>query len=703
MSGLKPGLSLQAALMEADLLFGVAITLILSVSVAVAIRLYFRNRILHIRLNHTQEELRYSEEQIELQQQALNSQALEIDTLDQIVRVVNKDIQFDKVLRNLLLQGVELIPQAESGAFLVYDDGLDAFRIGAAFGYELHQVSELTFTIEEALQRYSLASEQINEGVFVVQGINPDRAGSNKLGHLPQPVSMLSMTFVVKADLLGFVIFDNFSDPHAFRTEDLARMLRFRDHAVPAFTKAWFMRAIQQKANELARLEEIIKVINLEVEFERVLYALLEQGLELIPQAEKGAFLILNTQDQTFRIAAVLGYQATIVNSFQLSWQEALMRYAPDGAKINEGVYILKREDIRPSMNEALRSVELPLSMLAMTIHLDGDLAGFIILDNFKDREAFSNSDIQKLLRFRDHAVAAFAKARYLNEIQAQKTKLEKTYELLKKKNDDLQLANAIIEDKNRDITDSIRYARRIQEAIMPQAAELNSYFSDAFVFYRPKDIVSGDFYWFTYKRGYVIFAVVDCTGHGVPGAFMSVMGSTLLNNIVHVQGILTAPDILDSLNQNVQTMLTHSADGQHSNDGMELGLGVYDPATRTLSYAGANRPLYRFHAGELIELRGDKFPIGNSPLTDGSTFTGHQIALEVGDVLYLTTDGYQDQFGHINNRKFTSRKLKDLLLDIHHYPMAEQRKIVEQVILDWMGSNPQTDDMLVMGIGITE
>ncbi len=250
------------------------------------------------------------------------------------------------------------------------------------------------------------------------------------------------------------------------------------------------------------------------------------------------------------------------------------------------------------------------------------------------------------------------------------------------------------LEQKNKDITDSIRYAKRIQNAILPPT----NLFPDTFVFFRPKDIVSGDFFWMNTLGTKKFIAAVDCTGHGVPGAFMSFIGYNSLNKIVNERHITQASEILDQLNEEVYKTLHVQSKDEEVKDGMDLALLVYDTKTRELQYAGANNPMYLIRDGELQEFKADRFAIGMISVDTDRRFTNHTLQMEKGDMTYIFSDGYADQFGGPDGKKFKSRQMKQLFLKIHHLSPEEQKKILEETIIAWMSREEQVDDILVIG-----
>lgn len=252
-------------------------------------------------------------------------------------------------------------------------------------------------------------------------------------------------------------------------------------------------------------------------------------------------------------------------------------------------------------------------------------------------------------------------------------------------------------------ITDSIQYAQRIQNAVLPPLHVLESLIPEHFVLFRPRDIVSGDFYWLSGKDGILIVAAVDCTGHGVPGAFMSMLGIAFLNDIVnkitfnrHILA-LHANEILNQLRENVINSLHQTGKPNESKDGMDIALCVIDFEHKQMQYAGAHNPVYIIRNGEFLITDGDKMPIGiykNSHLS----FTNHELPLEIGDQIYIFSDGYYDQFGGPNNMKLMSANFRKYLLEIHEKPMKEQKELLENYYDNWKNGKDQVDDVLVIG-----
>jgi serine phosphatase RsbU (regulator of sigma subunit)/HAMP domain-containing protein len=266
----------------------------------------------------------------------------------------------------------------------------------------------------------------------------------------------------------------------------------------------------------------------------------------------------------------------------------------------------------------------------------------------------------------------------------------ERTYEVIEK--------SKKLEIAYKEIRDSINYARRIQQSILPNNEMITEVFGNSFVLYKPKDVVCGDFYWFGRRGDEAVIAAVDCTGHGVPGALMTVIGNSLLNQIVTASTITSPGTILTQLDQRLHDTLK-----QHgsvlTNDGMDAAVCRYRISKSEITFSGARRPLYLFKKGELIEIKGNKSPIGSFGHDLNKRFSEHKIAVTSGDTIYMFSDGLQDQFGGPDGKKFMIKRFRDILLAIQEMPMMEQGRRIEKEILDWQSNYEQTDDMLLIGI----
>jgi ligand-binding sensor domain-containing protein/serine phosphatase RsbU (regulator of sigma subunit) len=267
----------------------------------------------------------------------------------------------------------------------------------------------------------------------------------------------------------------------------------------------------------------------------------------------------------------------------------------------------------------------------------------------------------------------------------------ERTVEL-KGANDKLSVAF-------QDIKDSINYAKKIQDAILPLDEEIKKALPQSFVLFKPRDVVSGDFYWFNKKDDHIYIAAVDCTGHGVPGAFMSMIGNSLLNEIISKKGAHDAASILKKLHSGVRKSLKQDRDSYESKDGMDLALAVIDLTTNTLQYSGAKRPLFFFDTEKFEEVKADKQSIGGLEMEDDYHFTNHNFELKKGDTFYLFTDGYVDQFGGEKGKKYSTKRLKETLQEMQALSMKDQHTKLNTDIDNWKSEVEQIDDILVVGI----
>ncbi|HEV7231723.1 MAG TPA: SpoIIE family protein phosphatase, partial [Bacteroidia bacterium] len=273
-------------------------------------------------------------------------------------------------------------------------------------------------------------------------------------------------------------------------------------------------------------------------------------------------------------------------------------------------------------------------------------------------------------------------------------------YKLKNRSHKLLEHQNLLIAQKNKDITDSINYARKIQDAMLPTMQEINAAFPECFLIYYPKDIVSGDFYWFSERGGKKYIAVVDCTGHGVPGAFMSMIGNDMLSDAVAEKSLSDPGEILASLNQHVKKSLRQNDTDSGSRDGMDAAICVFDQDLGKMKFSGANRPLYLIKGAELLVINSTKTSIGgHTPLEQ--VFQSFEFDLRKGDTVYLFSDGYCDQFGGQAGKKFTTKRFRDLLGEIKNEPMRTQEQILREQFISWKQNNEQVDDVLIIGIRI--
>jgi len=360
-------------------------------------------------------------------------------------------------------------------------------------------------------------------------------------------------------------------------------------------------------------------------------------------------------------------------------WRDVTFQNFVNFSNISPGDYVLKIKGANndgvysPDVTELKISVEPPLWM-------SGYAYAFYVL--------FGVLLIQTLINYRIRNYRKAYKA--LNEKALDKQKIELQKETLSR--------------VHQSLTDSISYAKRIQEAMIPSEEDVKRLLPESFVYYRPKDIVSGDFYWIYRNQKKVFLAAVDCTGHGVPGAFMSIIGYDLLKNIVEIKEEHNPAHILNNLSHEVAlTFQKNGQDGmlnkQSIDDGMDIAFVMLDEEKNTLHFAGAMNPLYIIRDNEIMTFKGDRFPIGYSDSNRELSYTTQEIEVYPNDVIYMFSDGFADQFGGPEGKKFKYRRFRHLLLNIHKLPIDDQKAILHQKMEEWMGTEyEQVDDILLMG-----
>ncbi len=271
----------------------------------------------------------------------------------------------------------------------------------------------------------------------------------------------------------------------------------------------------------------------------------------------------------------------------------------------------------------------------------------------------------------------------------------------IEEQKEQIHIQHSQLEYKNKEITDSIKYAKHLQLAMLPPTNQVKKLLPDNFILYKPKDIVSGDFYWIEEWGSQVLVAAADCTGHGVPGAFMSIVGNNLLQQAVFNYGLSKPFLILNNVNKNISRMLHQSEETSAVKDGMDIALISIDKTKNIVEFAGAFNPLWIVRDDNLIEIKGDKHPVGAFLNEELKQFASNEFELKKGDLLYVFTDGYADQFGGPKGKKFKYKQLQNILISVAKLSMVQQKEVLEKSIVDWQGNLEQIDDILIIGIRI--
>jgi len=456
---------------------------------------------------------------------------------------------------------------------------------------------------------------------------------------------------------------------------------------------------------------------------------LLEKMMRIVIEnagAERGLF-VLPDEDGMWVIQAECTADSEAVESMKAIPIEKVNGMSEVPKLSSEAIYYAVRTRETLVINDASNERSIigstyvikvnPKSILCMPLLYQGRISGILYLENNLTTDAFTPNRLEVLEILASQITISVENALLYQNLEAKVA--ERTAEVIASK--------AIIEKKNEDITSSINYAKRIQDASLPRMDKIKKMLPKSFLFFKPREIVSGDFYWcmhtepkpiydelaafeenrqavIGFEPAKILIAAVDCTGHGVPGAFMSLIGNNLLNEIVISKGITSPEIILKELHKGVRNALQQAE--SDNKDGMDMALCVIDEKNKIVEYAGAKNPLIYIQNGELHEVKADKLPIGGSQKEKERTFTKHTININTPTTFYVFSDGFQDQFGGPEGRKFMIKYMKTLLLEIHTRPMEEQRSLLAHAIEDWMLYHPhepqrQIDDILVIGFQI--
>ena len=452
---------------------------------------------------------------------------------------------------------------------------------------------------------------------------------------------------------------------------------------------------IEKIYNNIQVLNEIGKEITSTLNLEQVLdtvYAKVNSLMDAtefgfgIYNVEKNAIDFSNYYYESKRMAADLDTWVFMEDNNRLSvW--CVKNQKPVFINHMQNEYKNYIQDLNSYQGEGKLLLE---SVICLPLTIKEKLVGVISVQSPR-KNAYTKKHLEILQTLASSIAIALDNARLYNKMEDEIN--ERTKEIEKQKE--------ALEDKNLKITDSINYALRIQQAILPSQQMLSSILPDSFVLFQPKDIVSGDFYWaHAIDQHQILFAAVDCTGHGVPGAFMSIMGYNLLEQIVKEQQIHEPASILNELSKSVIRSLKQTAQLGSIKEGMDIALCKINYNTFELEYAGAHNPLTIVRNNQLIETKADTKAIGIS-LTNASSFTNHKIQLEKGDCIYIFSDGYADQKGGAYNQKFFYNPFKQLLIDINTKTIKDQEKELNTIINTWKGEKEQIDDILVIGIRV--
>lgn len=401
----------------------------------------------------------------------------------------------------------------------------------------------------------------------------------------------------------------------------------------------------------------------------------------------------INFSSDALDMAKQIGNRQTIYESYRLLAK--IYSFKNDFKRAYE--YQIKYEDLKDSLlsKDAMASI----ADLQVKYETDKQQKEIEILTKENEIKKLENS--KKATEINKQKIIIYAFVFVLLIIAVFSFFLYKSYTAKRKANKKLEQAYSQIEEKNRDILDSINYAKRIQRTLLTPETFLHKNLPEHFIFYLPKDIVSGDFYWMhKLADGRVFVATVDCTGHGVPGAFMSFIGTSKLNEIIIEKGVVTPADVLNRLRDEIIKATNPEGEQEESLDGMDINLCLFDFAKNTVEYAGANNSLVIVRDKNLIVTKADKFPVGLH-FGEKKSFTNHVVSLRKGDMVYSYTDGFSDQNGGPKGKKYKIKALYDLFVTISEMDVAGQKQKIELAYSEWKSDLEQVDDVCVIGIKI--
>lgn len=360
---------------------------------------------------------------------------------------------------------------------------------------------------------------------------------------------------------------------------------------------------------------------------------------------------------------------------------------------LSMGLGILPTERIAATRDE-IGEMGNALNDLIQSMHHTTDFANETGAGNFEATYTPLSKDDSL-----GHALLKMREGLAENERVLEQKVIERTEEVVRQKSE-IETKNEELEILYKQVTDSIHYAKRIQDAILPTNNVVKQLLPDSFILFKPKDIVSGDFYWIEKKDDLVYFAAVDCTGHGVPGAFMSLVGHNVLKDIIKNTTVTKPSEILDALRDGVISTLTVDESGKQAKDGMDMTLCAINYKTMELQYAAAFNPLVIIRNGELVIYQANKFPIG-AFIGEKTNFDNHTISLQKGDQIFIFSDGYADQFGGPNGKKFMVGNFRKLLTRISQLESPAQKEELNKILVNWQGEQEQVDDVLVIGVKV--
>lgn len=551
------------------------------------------------------------------------------------------------------------------------------------------------------LKNSSTAIEHFNKAYNVYNGLNDNKGMSHALVRTGEVHFTNGNYEKAVVEYEKAIIYDKKTDDQAAMAQTYAMIgssySNFGNYELAQSTLVKAL-ALAKESNQSVLTNNILR--NLEVvegnlksyqesksEFQKTEEAKKEekiQDLEVkssqLEEQTSGFMNTIATLDEENKIIALVAK----VNEDALKQEKLLKEQKAQELELEKKENQIKEAEIEKNQAEIEKQNAITAGLIAGLVFLTA--IAFLILNRYQQKRK-ANTQL----------------AKQNQEITEQKEKISGQKEKLEEQKSQL-------ERTNRQISDSIDYAKRIQNALLSSKAKISALLPESFILFKPKAVVSGDFYWIKEKNGSILFAAGDCTGHGIPGAFMSIISNNVLNDIMSQHDtsnpgeiLKIASDKIIALLQDKESQVVESGDGSkiewEVKDGMDIALCSLNKDSLQLQYAGAHNPLYVLRDGELTEYRGDRLFIGNT--TESTVFKTHEIQLKKGDMLYVFSDGFVDQRGGPENKKFYYQPFQEMLVEIHQKDMDEQQAHLDKVFTDWVGNHEQIDDVIIFGVRI--
>lgn len=649
---------------------------------------------LELRVQERTKEVTYQKEQIEKAQETAR-------LLNEIGKEIISTIDFDSILKTLH-QKVEQLMNADCFGVRIYSEKTQ--EIHYRYEIEKGELQEpVTVTMSDD-NNYSVWCVKNKKEIFINDNLTEYHQYTKKIvvptGDMPS--SLLFCPLSIGNRVIGVITVQSFNK-HVYTRQHLDMLKTLSTYTAIALENASHVETLEEKVKERTTevieqkeqlelsfknsklLGEIGKEISSSLLVDDIISTVYNQVNALMDATIFGIGIHRPEHNDLFFSGAVEKGKKLGTFSFDLSEEKTATLCFLKNKEFVINDWENEYHQYVPKNYTPIQG-EKPESLIYMPLVSKGKTIGVMSVQSFT-KHIYTEHHVDLLRSLSIYVGGALENASLYKGME------ERTIEVVKQKE--------IIEETNKHITDSIRYAKRIQEAFLPTTHDINQSLGESFVLFKPKDIVSGDFYWLEKKENKVLLAVADCTGHGVPGAFMSIIGFNGLNQVVNEYNITNPAKILTRLNKVITNTLKQKVEDSKIRDGMDITLCSIDFSTLKIEFAGAYNPLFIVRNGELIKIKGDKHPIGNFLGEEDFEFTHHEFQLQKGDKFYLFSDGFIDQFGGTKGKKLKYVAFNELLLSTYSKSMIEQQASIESFFEKWKQGFEQIDDVCIIGVAV--